>query len=265
MAPDLEDVAAHNGLSVEDVIRIHARQEYLVYFLGFSPGFPYLGDLPTELATPRLKTPRLRVLTGSVAIGGSQTGIYPVDSPGGWRLIGRTPLSLFSPEKDPPTLLRMGDRVHFVPITMKEFDALRKRRVAHAAHARSETRVSDNGPGPRTVRLRPPRDLGIGSGRPRFPPHREPDPRQRSFRARPRNDPGGRRVPVRRSGPRRHDRLRTSYPRSTRLPFRSGARSRSAPARSCASGPPPTEPAVISASAADSRSRRSSGVPRLTS
>ena len=125
MAPDLGDVAAHNGLSVEEVIRIHARSEYLVYFLGFSPGFPYLGDLPTELATPRLKTPRLRVPAGSVAIGGSQTGIYPVDSPGGWRLIGRTPLPLFSPEKDPPTLLQMGDRVHFVPITMKEFNTLR--------------------------------------------------------------------------------------------------------------------------------------------
>ncbi len=125
MAPDLGDVAAHNGLSVEEVIRIHSRTEYLVYFLGFSPGFPYLGDLPAELATPRLKTPRLRVPAGSVAIGGSQTGIYPVDSPGGWRLIGRTPLPLFSPEKNPPTLLQMGDRVHFVPITMKEFNTLR--------------------------------------------------------------------------------------------------------------------------------------------
>lgn len=126
MAPDLGDVASHNGLSVEEVVRIHARSEYLVYFLGFSPGFPYLGDLPRELSTPRLKTPRLRVPAGSVAIGGSQTGIYPVDSPGGWRLIGRTPLPLFTPEKDPPTLLEMGDRVHFVPITMKEYDALRK-------------------------------------------------------------------------------------------------------------------------------------------
>jgi inhibitor of KinA len=126
MAPDLGDVAGHNGLSVEEVIRIHARSEYLVYFLGFSPGFPYLGDLPKELATPRLKTPRLRVPAGSVAVGGSQTGIYPVDSPGGWRLIGRTPLPLFSPERDRPTLLEMGDRVHFVPITVKEFDDLRK-------------------------------------------------------------------------------------------------------------------------------------------
>ncbi len=125
MAPDLGDVAAHNGRTVEEIVRLHAGTEYLVYFLGFSPGFPYLGDLPEEIATPRLKTPRLKVPAGSVAIGGNQTGIYPVDSPGGWRLIGRTPLPLFTPEKDPPTLLEMGDRVRFVPITLKEFRALR--------------------------------------------------------------------------------------------------------------------------------------------
>jgi inhibitor of KinA len=125
MAPDLGDVSAQTGRTVEEVIRLHSGTEYLVYFLGFSPGFPYLGDLPRELASPRLKTPRLRVPAGSVAIGGSQTGIYPVDSPGGWRLIGRTPLPLFSPEKDPPTLLRMGDRVRFVPITSEDFHALR--------------------------------------------------------------------------------------------------------------------------------------------
>ena len=125
MAPDLGDVAELSGRTVEEVIRLHSGTEYLVYFLGFSPGFPYLGDLPKELATPRLKTPRLRVPAGSVAIGGSQTGVYPVDSPGGWRLIGRTPLPLFSPEKDPPTLLQMGDRVRFIPITMQEFHVLR--------------------------------------------------------------------------------------------------------------------------------------------
>ncbi len=125
MAPDLGDVAALSGRSVEEVIRLHSGTEYLVYFLGFSPGFPYLGDLPEELAAPRLKTPRLKVPAGSVAIGGSQTGIYPVDSPGGWRLIGRTPFPLFTPEKDPPTLLEMGDRVRFIPITLKEFRASR--------------------------------------------------------------------------------------------------------------------------------------------
>jgi inhibitor of KinA len=121
LAPDIGDVAGHNRLTVEDVIRIHSGTEYLVYFLGFSPGFPYLGEMPAAIATPRLRTPRLRVPAGSVAIGGSQTGIYPMDSPGGWRLIGRTPLRLFSPERNPPTLLEMGDRVRFVPITMEEF------------------------------------------------------------------------------------------------------------------------------------------------
>jgi len=122
LAPDIGDVAAHNGLSVEDVIRIHSGTEYLVYFLGFSPGFPYLGEMPAAIATPRLRTPRLRTPAGSVAIGGNQTGIYPMDSPGGWRLIGRTPLRLFSPERNPPTLLEMGDRVRFVPVTMEEFN-----------------------------------------------------------------------------------------------------------------------------------------------
>ncbi len=125
MAPDIGDVAGLNGLTIEDVIRIHSGTEYLVYFLGFSPGFPYLGEMPAAIATPRLRTPRLRVPAGSVAIGGSQTGIYPMDSPGGWRLIGRTPLRLFSPDADPPTLLEMGDRVRFVPITMEEFVTLR--------------------------------------------------------------------------------------------------------------------------------------------
>jgi inhibitor of KinA len=124
LAPDLGDVAARNGLTPEEVVRLHSGPEYLVYFLGFSPGFPYLGDMPKEIEAPRLKTPRLRVPAGSVAIGGSQTGIYAVDSPGGWRLIGRTPLPLFSPEKDPPTLLRMGDRLRFIPISREGFDDL---------------------------------------------------------------------------------------------------------------------------------------------
>ena len=113
---DLEDVARHTGLPAERVVELHASAEYLVYFLGFSPGFPYLGGLPAELATPRLPAPRKLVPAGSVAIGGSQTGIYPVDSPGGWRIIGRTPLRLFDAEASPPALLAMGDRVRFVPI-----------------------------------------------------------------------------------------------------------------------------------------------------
>jgi len=120
-APDISIVANHNSLSVEDVIRIHSRKEYIVYFLGFSPGFPYLGDMPKEISTPRLATPRITVPEGSVAIGGDQTGIYPVSSPGGWNIIGRTPLKLFSPEKSNPTLLKLGDKIRFTPITKTEF------------------------------------------------------------------------------------------------------------------------------------------------
>lgn len=115
--PDLEDVARHANLSPERVVELHAGAEYLVYFLGFCPGFAYLGGLPPELATPRLSAPRKQVPVGSVAIGGSQTGIYPVASPGGWRLIGRTQVRLFDPQAAPPTLLRMGDRLRFIAVT----------------------------------------------------------------------------------------------------------------------------------------------------
>jgi KipI family sensor histidine kinase inhibitor len=115
--PDLAEVARHTGLSAERVIELHASVEYRVYFLGFAPGFPYLGGMPPELATPRLSAPRKRVPAGSVAIGGAQTGIYSVESPGGWRVIGRTGLRLFDAAKEPPALLQMGDRVHFVPVT----------------------------------------------------------------------------------------------------------------------------------------------------
>ncbi len=114
--PDLEEVARHTGLAPAEVVRLHAGAGYLVYFLGFSPGFPYLGGLPPNLATPRLAAPRSRVPAGSVAIGGSQTGVYPTESPGGWRIIGRTPLRLFDLEADPPALLRAGDHVRFVPL-----------------------------------------------------------------------------------------------------------------------------------------------------
>ena len=112
--PDLPDVARHTGLTPERVIQLHAAADYLVYFVGFSTFFPYLGGLPPELATPRLSAPRKHVPTGSVAIGGSQAGVYPLASPGGWRLIGRTWLPLFDLSSSPPPLLRMGDRVRFI-------------------------------------------------------------------------------------------------------------------------------------------------------
>jgi KipI family sensor histidine kinase inhibitor len=120
--PDLPDVAAHCGLSPDEVVRLHAAGAYCVYFLGFSPGFPYLGGLDPRLATPRLAAPRRAVPAGSVAIGGAQTGVYPVGSPGGWRLIGRTPAPLFDPARTPPALLQMGDLVRFVPISPGEFE-----------------------------------------------------------------------------------------------------------------------------------------------
>jgi inhibitor of KinA len=113
--PDLDDVARHTGLSPERVVELHSAAEYLVYFVGFSTCFPYLGGLPPQLATPRLSAPRKHVPVGSVAIGGAQAGIYPLASPGGWRLIGRTSVKLFDSTASPPPLLRMGDRVRFVP------------------------------------------------------------------------------------------------------------------------------------------------------
>lgn len=112
--PDLADVAAHCGLTPEEVVRRHAGAEYVVYFIGFQPGFAYLGGLDASLHTPRRAEPRLAVPAGSVGIGGAQTGIYPLATPGGWQLIGRSRLPLFDPQAEPPTLLAPGDRVRFV-------------------------------------------------------------------------------------------------------------------------------------------------------
>jgi inhibitor of KinA len=112
--PDLEHVARHAGLTAEEVVALHAAAEYTVYMIGFTPGFPYLGGLPAQLATPRRSSPRLAVPAGSVGIAGAQTGIYPLSTPGGWQIIGRTDERLFRPDRDPPTLLRIGDRVRFI-------------------------------------------------------------------------------------------------------------------------------------------------------
>ncbi|WP_336993248.1 5-oxoprolinase subunit PxpB [Lelliottia amnigena] len=112
---DLGEVARHAGLSEKQVVELHSSIDYVVWFLGFQPGFPYLGGLPERLATPRRAEPRLQVPAGSVGIGGAQTGIYPLVSPGGWQLIGHTPLPLFDSKRDEPVLLRPGDTVRFVP------------------------------------------------------------------------------------------------------------------------------------------------------
>jgi KipI family sensor histidine kinase inhibitor len=122
--PDLPDLAAFTRLSAQEVIAVHASVEYRVYMLGFLPGFPYMAHVPDTIAMPRLASPRARVPKGSVGIAGSQTGIYPVESPGGWRLIGRTPLRLFEASRTAPFLLQPGDRVRFVSIDQGEYDRL---------------------------------------------------------------------------------------------------------------------------------------------
>jgi inhibitor of KinA len=124
LGPDIEFVALAHNLTVEDVIRIHSGALYQIYMIGFTPGFPFLGGLPQELHTPRLETPRPLVLAGSVGIANNQTGVYPIDSPGGWRLIGRTPLNLFNPSKENPFLYRAGDMIKFVRISEEEYSRI---------------------------------------------------------------------------------------------------------------------------------------------
>jgi inhibitor of KinA len=119
--PDLDEVARFANLTPERVIEIHSTAQYRVYFLGFAPGFPYLGGMDRRIAVPRLSSPRKEVAAGSVAIADTQTGIYPVASPGGWRLIGKTPLKLFSPTEKNPSLFLPGDSLRFRPITADEF------------------------------------------------------------------------------------------------------------------------------------------------
>jgi inhibitor of KinA len=125
-APDINDVAQRADISPSEVVHLHTAAEYRVACIGFVPGFPFLTGLAKKLATPRRDVPRKEIPAGSVGIGGAQTGIYPLRSPGGWNLIGRTPLKLFDPAKDPPTLLRAGDRVRFRAITRQEFDSLKR-------------------------------------------------------------------------------------------------------------------------------------------
>jgi inhibitor of KinA len=129
--PDLELVAALNEISSQEVIRLHAREEYLVYMLGFAPGFPYLEGMSDRIAAARKDKPRARVPAGSVGIAGKQTGIYSIPSPGGWQLIGRTPLVLFDPRRESPSLLQAGDHIRFVPITEKEYE--QRKEQAHGA------------------------------------------------------------------------------------------------------------------------------------
>jgi inhibitor of KinA len=119
--PDMEFVSRHTGLSPDEVAEIHASTDYLVYMMGFNTGFPYLGGMSTRIAVPRLETPRTVVPAGSVAIGQQQTGIYPVESPGGWRIIGRSPVRLFDPTRDPPVAVEAGDYLRFVRIDEAQY------------------------------------------------------------------------------------------------------------------------------------------------
>jgi len=131
-APDLADVSAHAKLPPDEVIRLHSSAMYVAYFLGFQPGFAYLSGLPDALHIPRLATPRKHVAAGSVAIGGGHAGVYPADSPGGWRLIGRTALRMFDASAASPARIAPGDRVQFRPIDRTEFERLRTSRADSA-------------------------------------------------------------------------------------------------------------------------------------
>ena len=126
MGADIENVAEHNHKTVEEVIKIHTSEEYLIYMIGFIAGFPYLGGMSKEIATPRLKSPRVKIEGGSVGIAGEQTGIYPVASPGGWQLIGRTPLKLYDADREKPVLLEAGQYIKFAAVTEEEYKKIEK-------------------------------------------------------------------------------------------------------------------------------------------
>jgi KipI family sensor histidine kinase inhibitor len=124
MGPDMAFVAEHAGISEAEVIKLHTEPEYLIYMLGFTPGFTYLGGLNDKIETPRLKTPRVKIPAGSVGIAGKQTGVYPIDSPGGWQLIGRTPVRMYDPDREVPILPQAGQYIKFTAIDRAEFDRI---------------------------------------------------------------------------------------------------------------------------------------------
>ena len=124
--PDMDNVKASSNLDTDEVIRLHSQPEYPIYMVGFTPGFPFLGGLDERLFTPRLTTPRLVVPAGSVGIANNQTGMYPIDSPGGWQIIGRTPLTLFAPKRQKPFLYKAGDKIKFIPISQDQFEQIKQ-------------------------------------------------------------------------------------------------------------------------------------------
>lgn len=124
--PDLENIAKHANLTEQEVIDIHSSRDYLIYMLGFLPGFCYLGGLDERIYTPRLVNPRIKIEAGSVGIGGSQTGIYPLESPGGWQLMGKTPVKTYDPERETPILVEAGDYIRFIPVDRAEYDRIKE-------------------------------------------------------------------------------------------------------------------------------------------
>lgn len=127
--PDIDYVAKYNNLSIEEVIKIYTSMKYLVYMIGFAPGFPYLGGMDKRIAAPRKETPRLKIPKGSVGIAGMQTGVYPIETPGGWQIIGNTPLNLFDIESNDITLLKCGDIVKFKEISIDEYLSLKEKKL----------------------------------------------------------------------------------------------------------------------------------------
>ena len=140
MGPDLPFVAEHAGKTEEEVIKIHTSTEYLIYMLGFTPGFTYLGGMSDEIATPRLKTPRVKIPAGSVGIAGSQTGVYPIDSPGGWQLIGRTPVRMYDAGRATPILPQAGQYIKFYAIDQAEFDKIAAQEAAEGYQVKRHPR-----------------------------------------------------------------------------------------------------------------------------
>ncbi|CAG9619962.1 5-oxoprolinase subunit PxpB [Sutcliffiella rhizosphaerae] len=126
VGPDIAEVASYNGLTEEEVIKLHTSADYLIYMMGFVPGFPYLGGMDPKLTTPRRENPRSKIEAGSVGIAGEQTGVYPLETPGGWQIIGQTPIPLYNPEKEDPILLSAGNYLRFVPIDKKEFGEIKE-------------------------------------------------------------------------------------------------------------------------------------------
>ena len=141
-ALDMNNVCEHTGLTAEEIIKIHTSSPYLIYMLGFLPGFAYLGGLDERIATPRLKSPRLEIFEGAVGIGGNQTGIYPIASPGGWQLIGKTPVKVFDLKREKPILYEAGDYIEFYPVTLEEYNEIEKQ-IENGGYEVKVTEVRD--------------------------------------------------------------------------------------------------------------------------